>query len=210
MIAAPLLFLLTPIHHRLRVRRGAGHNPRPNRRMVMDVVTPAPVTAKTGTRYRKSAWTILLLFAVVALAMVAIPVWLIMPFKTQTPRGLDLAFTLKRWSPLVTLIGGVTTVALTIYLWRGARWFKRTVLVLFVALASLLGWFARQNHFEWMFNPLPNASFAKASDAGFVADTDQVMAVEINDEAVAFPIRSMGYHHVIEDTIGGTPIVATY
>ena len=176
----------------------------------MDVVTPAPVTEQTDMRYRKSAWAILLLFAIVALAVVAIPVWLIMPFKAQTPRGIDLAFTLKRWSPLITLVGVITAIALTVYLWRGARWFKRTVMVLLIALASLLAWFARQNHFEWMFNPLPDASFVKASDAGFVADTDQVMAVALNDEAVAYPIRAMGYHHVIEDTVGGTPIVATY
>lgn len=176
----------------------------------MDVITPAPVVDATATRHRKSAWTILLLFAVVALAMVAIPVWLIMPFKAQTPRGIDLAFTLKRWSPLVTLVGVITTVALTVYLWRGARWFKRTVLVLLIALASLLAWFARQNHFEWMFNPLPAATFARTSDAAFVADTDQVMAVVVNDEAVAYPIREMAYHHVVEDTVGGTPIAATY
>ena len=176
----------------------------------MNVVTPAPVAGSTATRYRKSAWTIVLLFAVVALTMVAIPVWLIMPFKPQTPRGLDIAFTLKRWSPIVTLIGVITIVALTVYLWRGARWFKRTVLVVLIALASLLAWFARQNHFEWMFNPLPAASFAQISDAAFVADADQVMAVVVNDEAVAYPIREMAYHHVVEDTIGGTPIAATY
>jgi hypothetical protein len=36
------------------------------------------------------------------------------------------------------------------------------------------------------------------------------MVVAINGEAVAYPIRLMGYHHVVEDTVGGTPIVATY
>ena len=56
-------------------------------------------------------------------------------------------------------------------------------------LAPLLAvtWFARQNHFEWMFNPLPNADYARAGEAGFVADGDMVMAVEINGEAVPIP-----------------------
>jgi phosphoglycerol transferase MdoB-like AlkP superfamily enzyme len=156
------------------------------------------------------AWLALLLIAVALLAMIIIPVYLIMPFKSQTPRALDVAFHLKRWSPLATLVGLVVTVGLSFYLWRSGRWFKRPLLVLLVALAGLLTWFARQNHFEWMFNPLPTATFASVSDTAFVADDDQVMTVAINNEAVAFPVRTMAYHHVVEDTVGGVPIVATY
>jgi hypothetical protein len=46
-----------------------------------------------------------LLLAAVMLAMIAIPVYLIMPFKSQTPRAIDVAFHLKRWSPLATIFG---------------------------------------------------------------------------------------------------------
>ena len=79
-------------------------------------------------------------------------------------------------------------------------------------LAPLLAvtWFARQNHFEWMFNPLPNPGYARIDEAGFVADSDMVMTVEVNGEAVAYPVRQMGYHHVINDVVGGKPITATY
>jgi hypothetical protein len=82
------------------------------------------------------------------------------------------------------------------------------VIVLVPLLAST--WFARQNHFEWMFNPLANAAYAKTTEAGFVDDAGIVMAVESNGEAVAYPVRLMAYHHLVEDTVGGTPIVATY
>jgi len=34
--------------------------------------------------------------------------------------------------------------------------------------------------------------------------------VKIGDEPVAYPIRIMAYHHLVQDTVGGTPIVATY
>jgi len=161
-------------------------------------------------QHSRLAWLTLFLVAVATLAIIAIPVYLIMPFKSQTPRALDLSFQLKRWSPTATALGLLATVVLTIYLWRSARWFKRTVLVLLIALAALLTWFARQNHFEWMFHPLPAATFAKAGDATFVTDTDQVMTITVNDEAVAYPIRQMAYHHVVEDTVGGVPIAATY
>ena len=46
--------------------------------------------------------------------------------------------------------------------------------------------------------------------AGFVADNEMVMAVESNGEAVAYPIRQMAYHHVVQDVVGAVPIVATY
>jgi len=82
------------------------------------------------------------------------------------------------------------------------------VILLLPALAAT--WLARQNHFEWMFNPLPTPAYAKAADASFVNGDDRLLAVKINGESVAYPIRLMGYHHVVEDTVGGTPIVATY
>src|SRR5436853_4316047 len=174
----------------------------------MNAASPAAVVRRPA--HTVLAWLALLLLAAVMLAMIVIPVYLIMPFKSQTPRAIDIAFNLKHWSPMATIFGLITTVALAVYVWRSGRWFKRTVLVLLIALAALLTWFARQNHFEWMFKPLPAATFANVSDATFVNDDDQVMTITVNDEAAAYPIREMAYHHVVEDTVGGVPIVATY
>ena len=160
---------------------------------------------------RKSAWAAIIILLLLALALVVIPVRVIHPFRPQTPEGLELAYTLRLWSPSVTLFASVITLALAIFLWRGARrWWRKTVLVIFVALSIGAAWFARQNIFEWMFNPQPNALYARTSEAGFVDDADRVIAVEINGEAVAYPVRQIAYHHVVEDTVGGVPVVATY
>ncbi|HEX7173717.1 MAG TPA: hypothetical protein VF240_00345, partial [Pyrinomonadaceae bacterium] len=48
-------------------------------------------------------WLLLLLLSAAALALVAVPVWLIQPFSPQTPRALEVGYALRRWSPLVTL-----------------------------------------------------------------------------------------------------------
>jgi Protein of unknown function (DUF3179) len=32
----------------------------------------------------------------------------------------------------------------------------------------------------------------------------------VNGASRAYPIRQMGYHHVVNDTLGGVPIIATY
>jgi len=177
----------------------------------MNAAAVSRTRTSASTTNRRAAWLILFLLTSAALAISAIPVWIIQPFKSQTARGLLLAYTLKRWSPLVTAVGLIIVLALAIFLWRGARrWWLKAALVILAAFTLASAWFARQNHFEWMFNPLPNVSFARTSDASFVANGDQVIAVQINGEAAAYPVRQIAYHHVIQDEVGGTPIVATY
>ena len=61
-----------------------------------------------------------------------------------------------------------------------------------------------------MFNPLDSPRYVDAAKATFVKPDDVVMAVEIGGEAVAYPVRQIGYHHVVNDVIGRKPIVATY
>lgn len=161
--------------------------------------------------YRRAAWVLALLFPGLALVTVAVPVWIIRPFESQSPDGLRIAYALREWSPAVTALAAVVAIAATVFLWRGAkRWWRRGALLLFAAAALGCAWFARQNHFEWMFNPLPDASYARASDARFVEAGDKVMAVEINGESVAYPVRQLAYHHLVQDTVGGTPVVVTY
>jgi hypothetical protein len=160
---------------------------------------------------RKTGWAMLLLIALISVAIVILPAWIIQPFKPQTPRGLEVSYVLRRWSPLLTIIALAVALSLCLWLWHGSRrWWRKAILI--VVLLPLLAstWFARQNHFEWMFNPLAHAAYAKTSEAGFVSDSDIVMAVESNGEAAAYPVRLMAYHHVVQDTVGGIPIVATY
>lgn len=160
---------------------------------------------------RKAAWIGLLVILLFALAIVAVPVWIIQPFKPQTTRGVEVSYALRRWSPLVTLLSLAGAFFLVTWLWRGSRrWWKKALLVIVLIPLLASTWFARQNHFEWMFNPLANAAYAKTSDAGFVDGADIVMAVEIKGESAAYPVRLMAYHHVVQDVVGGTPIVATY
>lgn len=152
----------------------------------------------------------LLAITVVALAIVAAPVWLIQPFAPQTARGVEVSYVLRRWSPWITLLSLGSAVFLVAQLWPSSRWWKKAFLVVVFIPLLASTWFARQNHFEWMFHPLANATYAKTSEAGFVNDADIVMMVEINGEAAAYPVRQMAYHHLVQDTVGGTPIVATY
>ena len=176
---------------------------------VNNTATEPPPETKLKKR-RRVAWATLFILVLTVLSVVLIPVGLIMPFRSQSQRGLALAFTLRRWSPSLTFVAAVLAFALVVWLWSNSRWWRKAVLVVALIPVFASAWFARQNHFEWMFNPLPNAAYAKISEANFVSDSDMLLAVENQGEAVAYPIRLMAYHHLVQDTVGGTPIVATY
>ena len=171
------------------------------------------MTSKNGTTFLRpwAAWVGLVVILLAALAMVLIPVLVIMPFKAQTESGVELSYTLRRWSPLGTLFASAAALGLAVWLWpRSRRWWRKAALVVILLPLLAATWFARQNHFEWMFSPLANPAYAGAGEAGFVADTEMVLAVEHNGEAVAYPVRLMAYHHIVQDVVGGTPVVATY
>ena len=159
----------------------------------------------------KTAWLILLATIVAAAAVVAVPVWLIQPFAAQTAKEVEISFLLKNWSPILTIIFALAAIGLAVFIWKNSkRWFGKAALIIPLFIIFVFTWFARQNHFEWMFNPLTRASYAKVSETDFVSDDDMVMAVNINGDAVAYPVRQMAYHHVVQDVVGGTPITATY
>ena len=156
-------------------------------------------------------WLSLLAIALAVFAVTAIPVWLIQPFAPQTENALRISYFLKSWSPILTLAALLISVVLIVFLWRNSkRRFAKAFLLLPLLVVLPCVWFARQNHFEWMFNPLKQTAFAAANETDFVADDDMVLAVKINNEAVAYPVRQMAYHHIVADVVGGQPITATY
>ena len=159
---------------------------------------------------RKLVWLILLLLVVAVVAVVLTPVFLIVPFKAQTPRAVEISYIMRRWSPWLTVLASLVILAIAFRLWIGGRWWGRIALVILLLPTLGATWLARQNHFEWMFNPLVSSDFAKASAVDFVKDDEMVLAVKINGDAVAYPVSLMAYHHIAQDVVGGTPITATY
>ena len=155
-------------------------------------------------------WLGLLAILMIGLIVVITPIWLIMPFKAQTQRGLEVSYWMRRISPVLTILASATLIFTAAWLWRGTRWFGKVLLVLLALPLFAATWMARQNHFEWMFRPHANVGFARAPEASYDGDNDMVLAVKSNGEAVAYPVRLMAYHHVVQDVVGGVPIVATY
>jgi amino acid transporter len=159
----------------------------------------------------KTAWFVLLVIVAAVVAMVFTPVWFIKPFNAQTERQVEISYLLKSWSPILTIVFALLAIGLAVFIWKNSkRWFGKAALIIPLLIIFVFTWFARQNHFEWMFNPLENTKFARISEADFVKDDEMVLAVNINGDAVAFPVRQMAYHHIAQEVVGGTPITATY
>lgn len=156
-------------------------------------------------------WLCLLALVASAFLVVFLPVWYIQPFRPQTARTVAISYALKSWSPIITVLATALALWLSFTLWRARTGVLRRLALLVVLVPALLAtWFARQNHFEWMFAPISTVAYASASEADFINEKDMVMAIEVNGEAVAYPVRQMAYHHVVNDVVGGKPITATY
>jgi hypothetical protein len=153
----------------------------------------------------------LLFLALLSATVVLVPVLLLKPFSPQTARAVAIAYHLREAAPIVSLALAVLVLAGLLAAWPGRGRWSRVGLVSSLVVASGAAWLARQNHFEWMFGPLKNPAYAPGSEAAaFVDPADMVIAVNLGGDAVAYPVRQMAYHHLVNDQVGGVPIVSTY
>ena len=160
---------------------------------------------------RRGAWVGLLGLAMLVLVMILVPGVLIRPVAPQTPGSVAVAFFLRRWSPLLTLLAALGALLLVWQLWRSSpRAWPRAAALLVTALLVGGAWLARQDYFEWMFAPLPDPRFVRVAAADFVQPGDMVLTTSIQGDAVGYPVRQLAYHHLVEDAVGKVPIVATY
>jgi hypothetical protein len=52
--------------------------------------------------------------------------------------------------------------------------------------------------------------FLSADQADFLSPADVVMGIEVNGDARAYPIAILNFHEIVNDEIGGRPVVITY
>ena len=53
------------------------------------------------------------------------------------------------------------------------------------------------------------SSFEPAASAG-LAPAEPVIALEIGGDARAYPLRILLWHEIVNDVVGGVPVVVTY
>jgi len=154
-------------------------------------------------------WFIFLVSASVAIGLFFIPAFIIRPFRHQTASALALAMALRQRAPWGTLAAAVVCVLLALVLWQTAnRWRKVAVAVVIVVVAFSTV-MARMNYFEWMFHPVQSPQF-ESETASKLDQSEMVLALRFGNDARAYPIREMAYHHILNDVVEGVPIAVTY
>lgn len=58
--------------------------------------------------------------------------------------------------------------------------------------------------------PIDDPKFLPVDRVSFLHPSEPVLAVEVNGEAKAYPLRIMTWHEIVNDVIGGTPVTVTY
>jgi hypothetical protein len=58
--------------------------------------------------------------------------------------------------------------------------------------------------------PIDNPVLIPAREVDFLADTEPVVAIEVNGEARAYPIQILIWHEITNDDIDGVPVTVTY
>lgn len=158
----------------------------------------------------RSLSLIVFLLALVSLACFVVPMYVIRPFRHQGATELDVALFVKQIAPWLSILCAALALTIVVVGWsRLGGWVSRSAAIIALLLTGGGVYLARLNVYELMFHPLGPPQFQSAQDSHIDKD-DMVIAVRLNGVSRAYPIREMAYHHMVNDTVAGEPIVSTY
>lgn len=147
-------------------------------------------------------WLGLLLFEVAN-------VYFIMPMPgSQQMNSIDAAYFLYKWR---WVIRGLFLLMIIIGLVR-SRWHRKWKWALIVPIGLLFAVIYMTN-FQMAADAMfrQPAQFVLAGSTENKVDSNRlVIGVTINGESKAYPIRFIGYHHHVQDVVGGKPVLVTY
>ncbi len=125
---------------------------------------------------------------------------------SQRMNSIELAYFLYRWR---WLFRGFFAAVLLMGLFR-TTWQRKWVPAISLLITAVVIYMANFNMAaDHMFykpeNVLMSTAAANKVDSGRL-----VIGVVNNGEAKAYPIKFLGYHHQVQDTVGGKPLLITY
>ena len=152
----------------------------------------------------------LALCAVASFFVLAFPLYVIQPFRQQGPRELAFALAILETRTFIQIVFALLAITLSVWSWKRSVRLRGRVAAVLLAIA-IIGciFLSRINVYERMFNPLTKPIFTAATDTRLDGG-EQVLAIKVDGTARAYPIRVISYHHIVNDVVGGFPIVATY
>jgi hypothetical protein len=147
-------------------------------------------------------------FGVIGLLLFEIAnVYFIMPMPgSQQMNSIDIAYFLHKWR---WAFRGLFAAMIFLGLFR-SQWKRKWLLIfpiaVLVAIIYMTNFVMAADH---MFYQPKKVSLVNAA-LNKVDPNRLVIGVINNGEAKAYPIQFLGYHHQVQDTVGGKPLIVTY
>ena len=137
----------------------------------------------------------------------AASVYFIMPMPgSQQMNSIDLAYFLYKWR---WIFRGLFAAMIFLGLFR-SQWKRKWLLVFPLAIVAVVIYMANfVMAADHMFYQPKNKLLVSAAE-NKVDSNRLVIGVVNNGQAKAYPIRFLGYHHQVQDTVGGKPVIVTY
>jgi len=134
-------------------------------------------------------------------------VYFIMPMPgSQQMNSIDVAYFLNKWRWVFRALFAIMIVA---GLFR-ATWKRKWLLIIPIAIVATIAFMANfKLAADHMFYQPGKLLLVKAAN-NKVDSQRLVIGVVNNGEAKAYPIRFLGYHHQVQDTVGGKAVIVTY
>ncbi|MEO6132875.1 MAG: DUF3179 domain-containing (seleno)protein, partial [Saprospiraceae bacterium] len=134
-------------------------------------------------------------------------VYFIMPIPgSQDMNSISLAYFLHSHQWLIRGILGLLIILCLISAWRGSKIRVLVSLALTGAIIYMVNFKMAADH---MFYQPTKLTLLNASGNKINAEKI-IIGVTYRDEAKAYPVQFLGFHHQIRDSIGGKPIMITY
>jgi hypothetical protein len=148
---------------------------------------------------------------VLLIALEILRVYFIMPFPgSQRSESIDLAYFIHTNIFYFRMVGWLIILFPMLYFfWMGRRRAKVLTAIGLAAYIFIFYLFNFRFLADKMFYQPRHKVFASAS-ANKIPDDDLVLGVRVNNEAKAYPIEVIGYHHQVRDTVGNEPVMITY
>ena len=156
--------------------------------------------------------TLLLIFALLLLfATEILRVYFIMPFPgSQKADTIELAYFINNYIWWLRLIGAIILLPLLWSVFKHGKTRNKIFLSLFILLYATIFYFF---NFKFLADKMfyqPKNKFLATVAESKVDSSKLVIGIIINGQAKAYPVEVIGYHHQVQDTLDGQPILVTY
>jgi hypothetical protein len=138
-------------------------------------------------------------------------VYFIMPFPgSQHANTIRLAYFLNKNINWIRLLGWIITLPPLIYFLSSSKPIKKVGLLIIVLLFGIVFYLF---NFRFLADKMfyqPTNKLLFEVNANKVDTNQLVIGAIINGQASAYPVQVIGYHHQVQDSIGGEPVLVTY